>query len=60
MCPDMIDRIDDLSEQVLDLAIELEVADHAHEIEPLIELLKKEAGNLNAIYNEFCRLEMQD
>lgn len=60
MCPDMIDRIDDLSEQVIDLAKELKDADHAHAIEPLIELLKKEAGNLKAIYNEFCWLEMQD
>ena len=59
LCPDLIDRIDDLAEQVLGLARELKKSDHDKEIEPLIDHLQKESRNLRAIFNEFCWLEMQ-
>ena len=59
LCPDPIDRIDILSEQVYNVAKELKESDHGKEIDLLIARLIKESANLNAIFNELCWLESQ-
>ena len=59
LCPDPIDRIDILSEQIYNVAKELKESDHGKEIDTLIARLIKESANLNAIFNELCWLDNQ-
>ena len=59
LCPNPVERIDILSEQLLVIAKELKNSDHEKEFDPLIGHLEKESRNLKEIYNEFCWLEMK-
>ena len=60
LCPDVIDQIEILAEQVLEIANNLKTSDPDPRIEPLIGHLKKESRTLKEIFNEFCWLEMQE
>ena len=54
MSPDAIERIDILSEQILEIAKELKESKNDSMNDALIIMLLKESRNLKAIYNEFC------
>lgn len=57
LSPDAIERIDILSEQILEIAKELKDSKKDSMNDALIIMLLKESRNLKAIYNEFCWLE---
>ena len=60
MCPDIVDQIEILAEQVLEIANKLKASDSDPRIELLIGHLTKESRTLKEIFNEFCWLEMQE